>query len=158
MNDITLFFRKMIIIFMLFIVSFSVLLAILKPKSTNTTASKEENTHLEKMLYNKKSTSDTQKSTQNVDFTTDNHFEKELKIEQKKVEETPPIDDVQINNIKRESNHAKRPTLDTPKEIKSYTTIQKELSEKYNNDPNAEVSEEDILKYMNKVIESLPQQ
>ena len=53
MNDITLFFRKMIIIFMLFIVSFSVLLAILKPKSTNTTASKEENTHLEKMLYNK---------------------------------------------------------------------------------------------------------
>ena len=36
--------------------------------------------------------------------------------------------------------------------------VTKELSEKYNNDPNAEVSEEDILKYMNKVIESLPQQ
>lgn len=143
---------------MLFVVSFSVLFAILKPKSTHTTAPKEENTHLEKMLYNKKSTSDTQKSTQNVDFTTDNHFEKELKIEPQKVEETPPIDDVQINNIEKESNHTKTSTLDTPEEIKSYTSIQKELSEKYNNDSNAEVSEEDIFKYINKVIESLPQQ
>ena len=151
MNDITIFFRKFIIIFILFIFSFSVLFAILKPKTKSVNSTENQNTHVKNLIINKNDFSPNIQPSTN--FTENTNIKIEDTTELEKINLDTQKKDFQVNSkndIKKEIS----PEINISSN-NNLIEIQKELSEKYNNNPNAEVSDEDIVKYLNKVLENV---
>ncbi len=156
--EITTIFRRFIIVFMLLLVSFSVLFVILKPTHNNTSNPEIDKTsHVGKLILKKQQTTlpetDYLKNKKEEDSENNQEFNQTSKNKDQQL----------IENFIQQTNSQNETSVEISQETSqtksnNLNSIQQELSEKYNNDPNAEISEEDFIKYMNKIIETLPKE
>ena len=150
--------RNFTVMFMILILFLSIFFAIFKPplKNSEFTDTQNEKTYVEKLLTEPKTTEieqqteiESQKRFENVEKSNIHENNDYLKkISQTKVENI---------NSQTENFNTSNENLTPIKEESSntrYEQISKELSEKYNNNPNAEISEEDLKYFLQKLIDN----
>lgn len=151
--------RNFIIAFMLLILLSSIMFVILRPVSTrNTTTEKTEKSHVEKLLTEPSQVQEQKEIEQEKEpekIITD-VFNESIYIPQRKEEyqEKPtPQPFEQINQTQKIEK-----LTEMNKSDKNYQSISNELMQKYGNNPNAEVSEEDIQNFMIKMLDVVQRQ
>jgi len=138
--------RNFIVAFMLLVLLSSIMFVILRPIQINEVKQKsDEKSHVEELLtgtkkekyIEKDSSADDNANIEEISDNTDNFTEYTFQNEpptEKERNEKPVINDYVNSNS-------------------SLQDITKELSEKYDNNPNAEVSVEDMEKFMLRILE-----
>ncbi|MBR1680923.1 hypothetical protein IJ707_03935 [bacterium] len=144
---------------MLLILLSSIMFVILRPVSTrNTTTEKTEKSHVEKLLTEPSQVQEQKEIEQEKEpekIITD-VFNESIYIPQRKEEyqEKPtPQPFEQINQTQKIEK-----LTEMNKSDKNYQSISNELMQKYGNNPNAEVSEEDIQNFMIKMLDVVQRQ
>lgn len=161
--------RSFIVAFMVLILISSIILVFVFPvHKTETHAKKAEKTYVEKLLtgtlqeMQKENTEGADSLSVNNDKKTDVYSEyfyvpsesfnngnsngKEL---------SNKADFSQNSSLDKNTSDVLRHAADYANSNESYRRVSKELSEKYGNNPNAQVSEEDMVKYTVKMLQSV---
>lgn len=146
--------RNFTIAFMILILFLSITFAIFKPmpaQNTNKNEELKEKSYVEKLISDPNATHNENNNIRQTDFdriSTDKEITpQEIKTELKQNENVLPQ-----NNLEKTQNITKE-DIKLPKTNRSYDNISKELSAKYNNNPEAEVSDEDFKYFLQKTIE-----
>lgn len=157
--------RNFIVAFMVMILLSSIMFVLLRPINTSSEKKvKTEKSHVEKLL--------TEPATHNQQENKTFDTEKEETEEKRQIQEPEKIitdlfkEETQVTNEipepKTQQNNEKnvvKQITDNAKNNENYQSITNELMEKYGNNPNAEVSEEDVQRYMIKMLQTAtPQQ
>ena len=156
--------RNFIVAFMILILFSSIMFVMLRPVNNQTEKKKlKEKSHVEKLLtepaiYNQKEN--------NENFNTEEKEIREIREPEKIItdmfkEEVQENEDIKTNSQQFDENEQKalKQITDNTQSNANYQSVTKELIEKYGNNPNAEVSEEDVQKFMIKMLQTaIPQQ
>lgn len=156
--------RNFIVAFMILILLSSIMFVILRPVSSHSEKNvKSEKSHVEKLLtepaiYNQKEN--------NENFNTEEKEIREIREPEKIItdmfkEEVQENEDIKTNSQQFDENEQKalKQITDNTQSNANYQSVTKELIEKYGNNPNTEVSEEDVQKFMIKMLQTaIPQQ
>lgn len=156
--------RNFIVAFMILILFSSIMFVMLRPVNNQTEKKQlKEKSHVEKLLtepaiYNQKEN--------NENFNTEDKEIREIREPEKIItdmfkEEVQENEDIKTNSQQFDENEQKalKQITDNTQSNANYQSVTKELIEKYGNNPNAEVSEEDVQKFMIKMLQTaIPQQ
>lgn len=156
--------RNFIVAFMILILFSSIMFVMLRPVNNQTEKKQlKEKSHVEKLLtepaiYNQKEN--------NENFNTEEKEIREIREPEKIItdmfkEEVQENEDIKTNSQQFDENEQKalKQITDNTQSNANYQSVTKELIEKYGNNPNAEVSEEDVQKFMIKMLQTaIPQQ
>ena len=156
--------RNFIVAFMILILFSSIMFVMLRPVDNQTEKKQlKEKSHVEKLLtepaiYNQKEN--------NENFNTEDKEIREIREPEKIItdmfkEEVQENEDIKTNSQQFDENEQKalKQITDNTQSNANYQSVTKELIEKYGNNPNAEVSEEDVQKFMIKMLQTaIPQQ
>lgn len=154
--------RNFIVLFMLFILISSIMFVIIRPVSIKETKNDNtEKTRVEKLISGSKERVDDSvlyeehhKNMTNVfDEVADVDFKKKTKASGSKVESKQKVQP--FIEETRESENNKNQSFEPNK---NFQDVSRELSEKYGNNPDAEVSEEDINNFMIKMLKTVQNQ
>ena len=158
--------RNFIALFMILILFSLIMLLMIKPvTSDKKNKDIKEKSHVEKLL----TTQDNRKEIENNDIQEMSSEKDTGKIITDVFNETIYIKPQSSKNESQEIDNKPQPfdknqqtkeiheLTEKTKSDKNFQNISNELMEKYSNNPNAEVSEEDLQHYMIKMIESMQQ-
>ncbi len=155
--------RNFTVLLLLLVLFYSVFLLITKPLHQNKIPEKREKTHVEKLLTeSSKIPQDTEvfgTENQELDLPAEEYSKKSefSKSEEKQNEtEIPVHHEDSADNKNKNENYVSIPQ--NTKQNNAYKSVTQELYEKYGNNPNAEVSQEDLQKYMIKMIDAIQKQ
>lgn len=151
--------RNFIVAFMVLILLSSIMFVILRPVSTHSEKKiKSEKSHVEKLL-----TEPTSYVQQKNNEISDEETEKKEIREPEKIITDMFSEYTQEENstntevpqaIDENDKKALKQITDTAKNDANYQSITNELMEKYGNNPNAEVSDDDVQKFMIKMLQT----
>lgn len=145
--------RNFTIAFMILILFLSITFAIFKPMPAQNNAQNneyKEKTYVEKLVTEPNATHDNREYSQtNFDSSLATHENTPQKIN---TEYNQNENILPQNEVEKPKNIIKE-DIKLPRPNRNYENISKELSEKYNNNPNAEVSDEDFKYFLQKTIE-----
>ncbi len=159
--------RNFIVAFMILILFSSIMFVMLRPVNNQTEKKQlKEKSHVEKLL------TEPAKYNQKEDNEIFNSEEKEIReirepekiitdMFKEEVQFTKEDEDIKTNSQQIDKNEKKviKQFTDSTQSNANYQSVTKELIEKYGNNPNAEVSEEDVQKFMIKMLKTAtPQQ
>lgn len=151
--------RNFTIAFMILILFLSITFAIFKPMPAQNNIQSEEykeKTYVEKLVTEPNATHNENREFYQTNFektsTINTNIQQEINTENKKNENILP------RNETEKPKSIIKEDIRLPKTNRSYENISKELSDKYNNDPNAVVSEEDFNYFIQKTIEQSKQE
>lgn len=157
--------RNFIVAFMLVILLSSIMFVILKPvQPAPINTDKKEKTNVEKLLTepseSSQKTYNEMSSEQKKEVIDDilQQFEPNNKPEPQIPQKTDKFEIPQPTTLTQNNPPQQKIELPPAPENSSIKNIQDELTKKYGNDPNAEVSQEDLQKILIKMLESTQKQ
>ncbi|MBR2526772.1 hypothetical protein IKE67_09935 [bacterium] len=157
--------RNFIVAFMLVILLSSIMFVILRPiQPAQINQSKKEKSNVEKLLtepaknteepYSEMSSEEKKEVIDDILQQFEPNNNPELQIKEKHNE----IEISQTQNATENKQETTKNDVAPARDNNSFKDIQDELNKKYGNDPNAEVSQEDLQKILIKMLESTQKQ
>lgn len=147
--------RNFIVAFMVLILLSSIMLVILRPiPQSEQKAPSKEKSHVEELLTGSDNKLNNQEDEKNINIEEKKQSIDELTFDKNNFNENMNNNYIPPQNISNTPSEEKKTETENYKVINNnLQDITKELSEKYGNNPNAEVSPEDIEFFMLKLLE-----